>query len=194
MNLTADISSYLQCMHSIITPTFTLHTSVRTNHFASRMMLIYSSGVASALQSFALGAGHSMLVPHYSRSFPMPTKLTSHEWVNEKEVSIWSPEGPTGGQCLWEWHGVWGWDRSKKEAIVLRENYFVKHPMTGKEVRMSLCKIYPIIHQMLHCYDRLTGTPTTTTLSLQNGPRSFALFHRQIRLYSPKRYRMRYGT
>lgn len=70
----------------------------------------------------------------------MPSKLTSHEIVNEKEVSVWSSDGPTEGRCLWEWHGVWGWDRKKNEAIVLRENYFVKHPMTGQKVAFTRIK------------------------------------------------------
>ncbi|KXN81028.1 hypothetical protein AN958_06274, partial [Leucoagaricus sp. SymC.cos] len=36
--------------------------------------------------------------------------------------------GPTEGQCLWEMHGVWGWCKTKNQAVVLRENYFVKDP------------------------------------------------------------------
>lgn len=31
-------------------------------------------------------------------------------------------------------HGVWGWDRNKDEAVVLRENYFVRHPDTEEKV------------------------------------------------------------
>ena len=44
-------------------------------------------------------------------------------------------DGPTGGKCVWEMHGVWGWDRTKEEAVVLRESYFSKHPLTGVKVR-----------------------------------------------------------
>lgn len=33
-------------------------------------------------------------------------------------------------------HGVWGWDVGKQEAVVLRESYFTKHPLTGKKVRL----------------------------------------------------------
>ena len=64
----------------------------------------------------------------------MPTKLTSYELLNTEEINVWRKDGPTGGGCLWEMHGVWGWDKKKKEAVALRENYFKKHPMTGKDV------------------------------------------------------------
>ena len=68
----------------------------------------------------------------------MPTKLTRHEVLNQGEVCVWRPDGPTEGKCVWEWHGVWGWDRKKEEAVVLRESYFTKNPLTGKKVCASL--------------------------------------------------------
>ncbi|KAH8112810.1 glycoside hydrolase family 5 protein [Phellopilus nigrolimitatus] len=105
---------------------------------------LHLAHVPSALQSFALGAGHALLVPHYSRSFPMPTKLTSFELMNAEEISVWQPDGSTEGACLWEMHGVWGWDKRKKEAIVLRENYFAKHPMTDKKVDWYTDFYYPL--------------------------------------------------
>lgn len=64
----------------------------------------------------------------------MPTKLTSHEVLNKEEINVWKTDGPTAGACIWEMHGVWGWDKKKNEAVALRENYFVKHPMTDKKV------------------------------------------------------------
>ena len=64
----------------------------------------------------------------------MPTRLTSHKVLNPKGVSAWRTDGPTGGRCLWEMHGVWGWDTSKKCGVVLRENYFRQDPITGKDV------------------------------------------------------------
>ena len=64
----------------------------------------------------------------------MPTKLTSYELLNSEEINVWREDGPTGGQCLWEMHGVWGWDKRKNEAVALREHYFQKHPMTDKKV------------------------------------------------------------
>lgn len=64
----------------------------------------------------------------------MPTKKTGHAILNPEGKSAWRADGPTNGKCLWEMHGVWGWDRNKDEAVVLRENYFVKHPTTGKKV------------------------------------------------------------
>jgi len=92
------------------------------------------SMLASAFQSFLLGAGHPTPVPHFTRSFPIPTRATSQVVLNPDGHKVWRLDGPTGGQCIWEMHGVWGWDRMKKEGVVLRENYFVRHPKTRKEV------------------------------------------------------------
>ncbi|KAI5119471.1 hypothetical protein M0805_007205 [Coniferiporia weirii] len=103
--------------------------------------------VPSALQSFALGAGHAVLVPYYSRSFPMPTKLTNHELMNTEKINVWRSDGPTAGACVWEMHGVWGWDKRKDEAVALRENYFVNHPMTGKKVDWYTDCYYPFIRK-----------------------------------------------
>ncbi len=64
----------------------------------------------------------------------MPTRRTSHGVLNTDGLNVWLPDGPTAGRCLWEMHGVWGWDRNKKEGVVLRESYFIKHPMTNKKV------------------------------------------------------------
>ena len=81
-----------------------------------------------------LGAGYPTSVPHYTRSFPMPTRFTSNCVINPAGRKAWREDGPTGGRCLWELHGVWGWDLNKQEGIVLRENYFVKDPNNGKKV------------------------------------------------------------
>ena len=91
---------------------------------------------ASALQSFMLGAGYPTEVGVWTRSFPMPTRLTSKEVLNQDGRKAWHPDGPTQGRCVWEMHGVWGWDVNKNEGVVLRENYFVRHPMTNKKVRV----------------------------------------------------------
>lgn len=127
--------SYRQCMHSITIRIYIFHTFVcGTGYFYhSKLTRVLS---ASALQSFALGSGRCLSVPHYTRSFPMPTKLTSYEVMNKEEINVWKVDGPTAGSCIWEMHGVWGWDKKKNQAVSLRENYFVKHPMTDKKVCM----------------------------------------------------------
>src|ERR1700733_15253429 len=81
---------------------------------------------ASTFQSSMLGSGHPTLVPHWTRSFPMLTRLTSHSVLKSAGRKAWREDGPTEGKCLWEMHGVWGWDLKKDEGVVLRENYFVK--------------------------------------------------------------------
>jgi hypothetical protein len=66
----------------------------------------------------------------------MPSKLAGKVLVNEKGISAWRRDGPTQGKCLWEMHGVWGWDEMKKVGVPLRESYFHKDPITGKKVRL----------------------------------------------------------
>ncbi|CAL1710309.1 unnamed protein product [Somion occarium] len=95
---------------------------------------LHLGAIPSPLHSFTLGAGYSTSVPHYTRSFPMPTRHTSSVTLNTAGRKVWREDGVTEGKCIWEMHGVWGWDEQKKEGIVLRENYFKRHPLTGKPV------------------------------------------------------------
>ncbi|KAH9921814.1 glycoside hydrolase superfamily [Fomitopsis serialis] len=90
--------------------------------------------VPTAFQSFMLGAGHPATVGFWTRSFPMPTRRTSTKVLNTARQKAWRDDGPTNGLCIWEMHGVWGWDRRKDEGVVLRESYFTKDPMTGRKV------------------------------------------------------------
>ena len=84
----------------------------------------------SALQSFALGAGHAQSVPLYERSWPFPTRKAKTVVVNAEEKKVWRDDGPTGGKCIWETMGVWGWDEKKGggkgEPVALRETFFTK--------------------------------------------------------------------
>jgi hypothetical protein len=133
MNHTLDISTFRLSILLTITLIFTCHTFVRMNFSGSNKVPL-TCFPASALQSFMLGAGIPTSVPCWTRSFPMPTRLTSHATLNPLGRKAWRIDGPTEGKCLWEMHGVWGWDLDKKEGIVLRENYFVKHPQDGHKV------------------------------------------------------------
>ncbi|PFH50868.1 glycoside hydrolase family 5 protein [Amanita thiersii Skay4041] len=108
---------------------------------------LHLSHIPSAFQSFQLGAGHPTLVPTWTRSFPMPTSRTSQTLLNTEGRKSWRTDGPTGGECLWEMHGVWGWDIKKKEAVVLRENYFVKHPLTNKKIDWYTDFYFPFLKQ-----------------------------------------------
>ncbi|KAF8518261.1 cytoplasmic protein [Hysterangium stoloniferum] len=101
--------------------------------------------IPSALAGFTLGAGHPTSVPFYSRSFPMPTKLTHHVTLNEKGRKVWRDDGPTGGKCLWELHGVWGWDTTKNQGIVLRESYFKINPQTNARIDWYTDFYYPFL-------------------------------------------------
>lgn len=88
----------------------------------------------SAVQSMSLGAGHPVVVPHYTRSWPFPTRKTKDVLVNREGVKVWREDGPTQGECVWAKQGVWGWDKKKNEAVVLREKFFTKDETTGKDV------------------------------------------------------------
>ncbi|EIM87043.1 cytoplasmic protein [Stereum hirsutum FP-91666 SS1] len=108
---------------------------------------LHLSHVPSALQSFLLGSGYPTTVPHYTRSFPLPTRLTSQSVLNSSSRKAWRPDGPTSGKDIWEMHGVWGYDTNKKEGVVLRENYFVKNPETGKKVEWYEDFYYPFLQR-----------------------------------------------
>ena len=92
-----------------------------------------------------LGAGHPTTVGYWTRSFPLPTRRTSHRLVNTAGQKAWSDEGPTQGKCIWEMHGVWGWDQKKNEGVVLRENYFKRDPETGRDVDWYTDFYFPFV-------------------------------------------------
>ncbi|KAG8923855.1 hypothetical protein FRC02_010851 [Tulasnella sp. 418] len=106
---------------------------------------LHLNDIPSALQSFALGAGYPTEIPHYIRSFPFPTRLSHHVLRNQDGKKVWRKDGPSGGACVWEMHGVWGWDKLKKRPVVLKESYFTKHPLLGKKVDWYQDCWYPFI-------------------------------------------------
>ncbi|KAF5310381.1 hypothetical protein D9611_012086 [Ephemerocybe angulata] len=108
---------------------------------------LHLSHVPSAFQSFQLGAGYPTEVPTYTRSFPMPTKLTGHVLLNTEKIKAWRDNGPTNGQCIWQMHNVWGWDTRKNEGVVLQEHYFKVHPKTKKQVDWYTDCYYPLAHE-----------------------------------------------
>ncbi|KAJ3921255.1 glycoside hydrolase family 5 protein [Lentinula edodes] len=108
---------------------------------------LHLSAVPSALESFQLGVGRPTEVAVWTRSFPMPTRKTGHVVLNVDKRKVWRENGPTKGQCLWEMHGVWGWDKNKNEAIVLRESYFGKHPTNGKKIDWYTDFYYPFLNK-----------------------------------------------
>ncbi|SJL04818.1 uncharacterized protein ARMOST_08189 [Armillaria ostoyae] len=108
---------------------------------------LHLAHMPTAFESFQLGAGHPSEVAVYTRSFPMPTRKTSSAVLNTEGEKVWRPDGPSQGQCIWEMHGVWGWDVNKKEAVILRQNYFVKHPMTGQKIDWYDDFFYPFIRK-----------------------------------------------
>ncbi|KAJ3515852.1 hypothetical protein NLJ89_g1495 [Agrocybe chaxingu] len=104
---------------------------------------LHLSHVPSAFESFQLGAGHPTEVATWTRSFPIPTKHTSHTLLNISKTKAWHPDGPTQGRCLWEYHDVWRWNTTTDKAVVLRENYFRQRPDNGKKINWYTDFYYP---------------------------------------------------
>ncbi|KAM0787111.1 hypothetical protein ACM66B_006366 [Microbotryomycetes sp. NB124-2] len=87
----------------------------------------------TAIQSWALGSGHPVVIDHYGPRFPV-TAVTH-------QVLLSPPSGRTawkqGTECIWKEHGLWEWQANKGdigEAVSLRNEYFKKDPQTGKDV------------------------------------------------------------
>ncbi|KAG5644275.1 hypothetical protein DXG03_008760 [Asterophora parasitica] len=106
---------------------------------------LHLSHIPTVFESFQLGAGHPTSVAVWSRSFPMPTRKTSHAVLNPHGRSVWRPDGPSQGKCIWEMHDVWGWCKNKNEAVVLRENYFINDPVTGRKIDWYTDFYYPFL-------------------------------------------------
>ena len=116
-----------------------LHLSHVRELIASNLQTIpginnFFNYTASAFQSFQLGTGHPTLVSTWTRSSPMPTKITSRTLLNTTKTKAWRPDGPTQGRCLWEYHDVWRWNTVTDQAVILRESYFTRHPDTGEKI------------------------------------------------------------
>ncbi|EMD36757.1 glycoside hydrolase family 5 protein [Gelatoporia subvermispora B] len=114
--------------------------------------------VPTAFQSFMLGAGHPTAVGHWTRSFPFPSRLTSTKVINTTGQKAWRDDGPTQGKCLWEMHGVWGWDTQKNQGVVLRETYFTKDPMTGRKVDWYTDFYYPLVKRWAERVQSVSGS------------------------------------
>ncbi|KAG6816119.1 hypothetical protein H0H93_008506 [Arthromyces matolae] len=66
--------------------------------------------------------------------------------------SAWHPDGPSGGKCIWELHDIWGWNRTRYEPVLLRENYFIKNPATGSKVDWYTDFYFPFLSR---CTERV---------------------------------------
>ncbi|WWD20684.1 hypothetical protein CI109_105160 [Kwoniella shandongensis] len=95
----------------------------------------------SPLQSFSMGAGHpTPKVPVYTRSFPFPTRISSHTTGNTTSASAWA-----SGSCPWEKEGVWRWSEAKGQAVALQEDYFTKSKRKGEKVDFYKDHYFPFV-------------------------------------------------
>lgn len=94
----------------------------------------------SPLQGVALGAGHAVEVPFYVKSWPVPSRIAHYSTVNLSGHSAWAqdpafPSTRTSSGCLWEEHGVWAWDETKRAPVVLQGDYFHVDARPGRQRR-----------------------------------------------------------
>ena len=102
----------------------------------------------SPYQAMCMGAGHPTPgVPHYSRSFPYPTRRSRRVVGNPTSTSAWTTP------CPWEAEGVWRWSNEKKKPFVLQENYFVKGPK-GRPVDFYQDHYWPFVRRWQAMVDR----------------------------------------
>ncbi|WFD34573.1 hypothetical protein MCUN1_001414 [Malassezia cuniculi] len=91
----------------------------------------------SPLQSMALGDGHALDIPFYVKSWPFPSRVSHYSRVDPRG-SAWlqkdDPRYPTTRStpgCIWAEHGVWKWDATKEQPVVLQGDYFNVDPRPG---------------------------------------------------------------
>ncbi|KAI0321523.1 glycoside hydrolase family 5 protein, partial [Amylostereum chailletii] len=155
---------------------------------------LHLSHVPSALQSFMLGSGYPTVVNHWTRSFPLPTRKTSTSVLNSASRKAWREDGPTGGRDVWEMHGVWGYDTKKKDGVVLRENYFVKDPASGRKVEWYGDFYYPFINTWTNRVRSASSSDKLVFLEpIPNEfcPQSWGAEHPANMVYAPHWYDLR---
>ncbi|KAF9457906.1 glycoside hydrolase [Collybia nuda] len=123
------------------------YINVESLHSFDYNINLHLAYMPSAFQSFQLGAGYPTEVDVWTRSFPMPTSRTSQILLNKHGRKAWREDGPSEGKCIWAMHDVWGWDKTKDMGVVLRENYFINNPATGKKVDWYTDFYYPFLHK-----------------------------------------------
>lgn len=98
----------------------------------------------SALQSMALGDGIAQEVGVWERSWPFPTRLSHHRWINKEGERAWRKETP----CPWRAHGVWDMvGEGKGEVKALRPDYFSMDPRTGQAIDFNQDFFLPFIRR-----------------------------------------------
>jgi hypothetical protein len=95
----------------------------------------------SPLQSFSMGSGHkTSRVPHYTRSFPYPTRVNRHVEGNPTGTSAWTT------QCPWQEAGAWRWSDAKEKPIALQEDFFTKDS-TGRKIDFYKDFFWPFVRR-----------------------------------------------
>ena len=88
-----------------------------------------------------MGAGHpTEKVPHYTRSFPFPTRINKYVTGNPNSVSAWTI------QCPFEEAGAWRWSSAKSKAVVLQDDFF-KKDSTGRKIDFYTDFYWPFVRR-----------------------------------------------
>lgn len=92
----------------------------------------------SPLQGMALGDGHAIDIPFYTKSWPFPSRVSHITRVDPRGKAWLSADDPrypttrTTSGCIWAEHGVWGWDEARNQPVVLQSDYFHVDPRPGQ--------------------------------------------------------------
>ncbi|KAI9101783.1 glycoside hydrolase superfamily [Phlyctochytrium arcticum] len=98
------------------------YIGLKSIHHFDPMKDLHLGETPSALQSMALGAGISLDVDVWVKSWPWPTRKSHSRKANAGRISAWLP----GHDCIWKEHGVWGLDEAGKPKALISD-YFTKN-------------------------------------------------------------------
>ena len=113
-----------ECLNEPHTGYIGMHSMLELNYYDHLML----GECPTPLQQFALGNGLPQAVDLYVKSWPWPSKKVGTAVVNNNRAKAWLP----GKECVWKQHKVW--DVVDGKATILKNDYFTKHPITGKKV------------------------------------------------------------
>ncbi|TIB98826.1 glycoside hydrolase [Wallemia mellicola] len=90
---------------------------------------LHIAHMPTPVQGMALAMGHAVTVDYYTRTFPFPTRKSG-----VRKISPVRKAYKNDAVCPWLREGVWAYSTDKSKPVVLRQDYFKKHPLTGKTV------------------------------------------------------------
>ena len=105
----------------------------------------------SALQSLALGDGHVQNIPFYTKTWPLPSRLSHYSRVDpcgrlawlQRNDSIAFPNTRQQDGCLWREHGVWTGMKQSRSLLCCKPTTSASILVLGNsDVELSGTKIF----------------------------------------------------